>query len=152
MSETATYTVPAIHCAHCVASIREEVSEVEGVDDVDVDLDTKIVTVQGSRSRRRSRARRDRGSGVRRSVSAVATREPDTRVDLALEGMTCAACANRIERKLNKLDGVDASVNYATEQAAVRFDPERVDRRRSARCGRVGRLPRGARGRGAGLQ
>ena len=49
MSETATYTVPAIHCAHCVASIREEVSEVAGVDDVDVDLDTKIVTVQGSR-------------------------------------------------------------------------------------------------------
>ena len=49
MSETATYTVPAIHCAHCVASIREEVSEVEGVDDVDVDLDTKIVTVHGSR-------------------------------------------------------------------------------------------------------
>jgi copper chaperone len=48
MSETATYTVPAIHCAHCAASIREEVSEVEGVDEVDVDLDTKIVTVQGS--------------------------------------------------------------------------------------------------------
>ncbi len=40
--------------------------------------------------------------------------------------MTCAACANRIERKLNKLEGVDASVNYATEQAAVRFDPDRV--------------------------
>ena len=50
-----------------------------------------------------------------------------TRIDLALEGMTCAACANRIERKLNKLDGVDASVNYATEQAAVSFDPARVD-------------------------
>jgi Cu+-exporting ATPase len=59
-------------------------------------------------------------------VNAVATPARDTRVDLALEGMTCAACANRIERKLNKLDGVDASVNYATEQAAVRFDPERV--------------------------
>jgi len=59
-------------------------------------------------------------------VTAVATREPETRVDLALEGMTCAACANRIERKLNKLEGVEASVNYATEQAAVRFDPGRV--------------------------
>ena len=59
-------------------------------------------------------------------MNAVATPERDTRVDLALEGMTCAACANRIERKLNKLEGVDASVNYATEQAAVRFDPERV--------------------------
>jgi P-type Cu+ transporter len=59
-------------------------------------------------------------------VTATATREPDTQVDLALEGMTCAACANRIERKLNRLDSVDASVNYATERAAVRFDPERV--------------------------
>ena len=47
MSETATYTVPAIHCAHCAMSIREEVSEVEGVDEVDVDLDTKVVTIQG---------------------------------------------------------------------------------------------------------
>jgi Cu+-exporting ATPase len=59
-------------------------------------------------------------------VSSTATREPESRVDLALEGMTCAACANRIERKLNKLDGVEASVNYATEHAAVRFDPARV--------------------------
>jgi Cu+-exporting ATPase len=45
-------------------------------------------------------------------------------LELPVEGMTCAACANRIERKLNKLDGVSATVNYATEKAAVRFDPE----------------------------
>jgi copper chaperone CopZ len=42
-----TYTVPAIHCDHCAMSIREEVSEVEGVDDVAVDLDAKLVTVRG---------------------------------------------------------------------------------------------------------
>ncbi len=48
MSETVTYSVPAIHCAHCAESIREEVSEVEGVDDVAVDLDTKVVSVRGS--------------------------------------------------------------------------------------------------------
>ena len=42
------YNVPAIHCAHCATSIREEISEVEGVDDVAVDLDTKVVTVSGS--------------------------------------------------------------------------------------------------------
>ncbi|MDS1113501.1 heavy metal translocating P-type ATPase [Gordonia westfalica] len=40
-------------------------------------------------------------------------------VDLDISGMTCASCANRIERKLNKLDGVTASVNYATERAHV---------------------------------
>jgi P-type Cu+ transporter len=48
------------------------------------------------------------------------------RVRLELEGMTCASCAARIEKKLNKLDGVEASVNFATEEAAVTFDPTRV--------------------------
>jgi copper chaperone len=47
MSETVTYSVPAIHCDHCAMSIREEVSEVEGVDEVAVDLDLKLVTVTG---------------------------------------------------------------------------------------------------------
>jgi Cu+-exporting ATPase len=42
-------------------------------------------------------------------------------VELAITGMTCASCANRIERKLNKLDGVTATVNYATEKAKVSF-------------------------------
>ena len=45
------------------------------------------------------------------------------RLELPIEGMTCAACATRIERKLNKLDGVDATVNYATERATVAFAP-----------------------------
>ncbi|HEX2103104.1 MAG TPA: heavy metal translocating P-type ATPase [Solirubrobacteraceae bacterium] len=48
------------------------------------------------------------------------------RVELPITGMTCASCANRIERKLNKLDGVNASVNYATEKARVEFDPRTV--------------------------
>ena len=47
MSETVTYSVPAIHCAHCAMSIREEISEVEGVEMIDVDLDSKLVTVSG---------------------------------------------------------------------------------------------------------
>ncbi|WP_396447429.1 heavy metal translocating P-type ATPase [Actinomadura sp.] len=45
------------------------------------------------------------------------------RVELAIGGMTCASCANRIERKLNKMDGVTATVNYATEKASVEFAP-----------------------------
>jgi Cu+-exporting ATPase len=46
--------------------------------------------------------------------------------ELAITGMTCASCANRIERRLNKLDGVTATVNYATEMARVDFDPGTV--------------------------
>jgi len=47
MSETITYTVPALHCGHCKASVTEELSEVDGVEAVDVDLDTKLVAVTG---------------------------------------------------------------------------------------------------------
>jgi Cu+-exporting ATPase len=48
------------------------------------------------------------------------------RLELPIAGMTCASCANRVERGLNKLDGVTATVNYATEKATVAFDPELV--------------------------
>ena len=44
-----------------------------------------------------------------------------TDVTLDIAGMTCASCAQRIERKLNKLEGVTASVSYATEKAVVAF-------------------------------
>jgi Cu+-exporting ATPase len=49
---------------------------------------------------------------------------PVNDVELAIGGMTCASCANRIERKLNKLDGVTATVNYATEKAKVTFSAD----------------------------
>jgi P-type Cu+ transporter len=51
----------------------------------------------------------------------------DHHVELPITGMTCASCANRIERKLNRLDGVQASVNYATEKARVVYDPALID-------------------------
>ncbi len=62
-------------------------------------------------------------------------------IELAVSGMTCASCAARIERTLNKLDGVSASVNYATEKSS---------RQRTRRCRptpadrdhRTGRIPR----------
>jgi P-type Cu+ transporter len=47
---------------------------------------------------------------------------PGQRIDLAVSGMTCAACAARIEKKLNRLDGVTATVNYATEKATITVD------------------------------
>jgi Cu+-exporting ATPase len=50
-----------------------------------------------------------------------------TRLELPIEGMTCASCASRIERKLNKLEGVAATVNYATEKASVEYDAELVE-------------------------
>lgn len=47
-------------------------------------------------------------------------------LDLTVGGMTCTSCAARVEKTLNRLDGVAASVNYATETATVRYDPARI--------------------------
>ncbi len=49
MSKTITYVVPAVHCSHCAAAIKEEVSSVAGVEAVDVDLDAKLVTIRAER-------------------------------------------------------------------------------------------------------
>ena len=68
--------------------------------------------------------------------SATATAQ----VELPITGMTCASCANRIERKLNKLDGVTATVNYATEKATVEYDAGHGRARAAARRGRGGGL------------
>ncbi len=48
----------------------------------------------------------------------------EARLELGLTGMTCAACAARIEKVLNRVPGVHASVNFATEIAAIRFEPD----------------------------
>ncbi|WP_280402654.1 heavy metal translocating P-type ATPase [Nocardia carnea] len=58
----------------------------------------------------------------RDTATATGTTE---QIELVIGGMTCASCANRIEKKLNRLDGVSASVNYATEKARVHY-PENL--------------------------
>ncbi|WP_435599654.1 heavy metal translocating P-type ATPase [Streptomyces sp. C10-9-1] len=47
-------------------------------------------------------------------------------VELTIGGMTCASCAARVERKLNRMEGVEATVNYATEKARIAFAPDVV--------------------------
>ncbi|HEX5708865.1 MAG TPA: heavy metal translocating P-type ATPase, partial [Pyrinomonadaceae bacterium] len=62
------------------------------------------------------------GAGVSKSA------ETTSRAELSVEGMTCAACAQRIERRLSKTEGVaQASVNFATRRASVEYDPRRTD-------------------------
>ncbi len=80
---------------------------------------------------------------------ATTDQTPGTTSDVELEitGMTCASCANRIERKLNKLDGVVATVNYATEKAKVTYpEPLSADDLISAvrQAGYYAALPRRA--------
>ena len=50
----------------------------------------------------------------------------EAKATLKIQGMTCSACSTRIEKGLNRLDGVSASLNLTLEKAAVTFDPEKV--------------------------
>ena len=63
------------------------------------------------------------------TATTTSTTSPATQtVALAIGGMTCASCAARIGKRLNKIDGVEAGVNYATEQATITFtDDTSVD-------------------------
>lgn len=54
----------------------------------------------------------------------MTTTEPAHEVELIIGGMTCASCAARVEKKLNRMDGVSATVNYATEKAKVSHTPD----------------------------
>jgi len=57
----------------------------------------------------------------------TATEHAPERVDLPITGMTCASCAAKIEKKLNQIDGVSATVNYATDKATVTYDAAAVE-------------------------
>ena len=61
------------------------------------------------------------------AATHVATLGPQAHVDLDITGMTCAACAARIEKKLNRIEGVTATVNYATEKASVTYPRTAID-------------------------
>src|SRR5438105_2626180 len=68
---------------------------------------------------------------TRRTDTAGTTPETparETELSFPVTGMTCASCVRRVEKSLGKVEGVHAaSVNLATEQASVRYDPARVD-------------------------
>src|SRR5262249_30205397 len=77
------------------------------------------------RRRGRGRTPRDRGEPRDRTPRALMSTLSE-HVDLDLTGMSCASCAARVEATLNKLEGVTATVNFATEKASVDFDASEV--------------------------
>ncbi len=94
--------VEGMSCGHCVSAITAAVQPLPGVTGVEVDLSAGTVTVSGTPDtypRSQSRDCRHRGLRLRGSMSTLT---------LDVGGMTCASCAARIEKRLNRIDGVHA--------------------------------------------
>ncbi|MGI9120488.1 MAG: heavy metal translocating P-type ATPase [Acidimicrobiales bacterium] len=138
---TTIYTVVGMTCGHCVSSVSTEMAKLPGVSDVAVELASGALTVTSphwrqptspprwkrpasSWPRAAPRARSEHAGDHRRGVvvtTSVTETAPAGQVELTIGGMTCASCAARIEKRLNRLDGVTATVNYATEHAKVAY-------------------------------
>jgi len=108
-------------CANCVAAVERNAKKVEGVTNAAVNFASEKVTVTYDPAVSGAAAvTTDVIDRIRRAGYDVPTAE----IELPLLGMTCANCANTIERTLNKTDGViEATVNYASERASVRYAP-----------------------------
>ncbi|MFB0934381.1 MAG: heavy metal translocating P-type ATPase [Propionivibrio sp.] len=128
--------ISGMTCAACAARIEKVLNRLPGV--------TASVNLAAER------ARIDMGSSGTTPQEVVATIEkagfgvPLQTLELGIEGMTCAACATRLEKVLNRIDGVEAAVNLASERARVRCQPGRVETEQLleaiARAGFTGRL------------
>lgn len=118
--ERLTFNITGMTCAACANRIQRRLARLEGVADATVNLATEKASVVFDPSAvtvdQIFAAVQELGYGVGREKAT-----------LAITGMTCAACAARIEKALNRLPGVRASVNLATEKATVEYTPGLTD-------------------------
>ena len=128
MSNPVQLTVPVLGmtCANCVAAVERNAKKVQGVDGANVNYASEKLTVEYDPAVMNAR---EVLVDVIARVERAGYQVPTAETELALLGMTCANCANTIQRRLNKVDGVlDASVNYASEKATVTYVPGVVER------------------------
>jgi Cu+-exporting ATPase len=108
-----TLGVEGMTCASCAGRVERAINKIPGVSSTSVNLATDSVAVEADAS--------VDAQAIQQAIEKAGYQVPQQEVTLAIEGMTCASCAGRVERALRKVDGVlDASINLATDQARVR--------------------------------
>ncbi|UYM82970.1 heavy metal translocating P-type ATPase [Heyndrickxia coagulans] len=116
-AESVTLGITGMTCAACANRIEKNLSKVEGVKKVNVNLATEKATVQYD-------PKQATVENLIEKVEKTGYGVLEEKAQLNIMGMTCAACANRVERALKKIPGVvSAAVNLATETASVTYLP-----------------------------
>lgn len=125
MEKKITLQVTGMSCASCAIKIEKKLSKLDGVKQASVNFAVEKATVIYDDSAAKVE---DFENTVKQLGYGIISKDEKTsKVDLKLIGMSCASCANKIEKKLGTLLGVEkASVNFATEKATVEYDANKV--------------------------
>ncbi|MDR1950431.1 MAG: heavy metal translocating P-type ATPase [Spirochaetaceae bacterium] len=119
--ETQTLTIGGMTCAACAGRIERTVKKLEGVNTATVNLASEKLFVEYDGAPRLSAIK----EAVTKIGYEVLEKPKSSQVTIPIGGMSCAACAQRVEKAIRKLSGVETvSVNLATEKATVFYDPQ----------------------------
>ncbi|WP_338453403.1 heavy metal translocating P-type ATPase [Niallia oryzisoli] len=114
------FQITGMTCAACATRIEKGLRKLEGVQDANVNLALEKATVTFDTSAMSS-------SEIQKKVRDLGYDVVTEKKELEITGMTCAACSSRIEKGLNKMDGViQANVNLTLEKATVEYNPTAV--------------------------
>lgn len=115
-----TLQIAGMTCAACAVRIEKGLKKIDGVEDASVNfaLEKSKVTFDPSKAN---------VNQFKEKVESLGYKVVSEKAEFDISGMTCAACANKIEKRLNKLNGVQtATVNFALESALVEYNPDEV--------------------------
>ncbi len=121
--ENKTLDIRGMTCAACAQRIEKTVKKLPGISQASVNLASEKLFVEYDNSLDLS----DIKAAVSKIGYEAAEKTEYSDVTIPIGGMTCAACARRVEKAVGKLEGVESSsVNFATEKATVAYDPRKV--------------------------
>lgn len=118
------YIVSGMTCASCSAAVKRAVGKLPGIEACDVNLATEKLNVTYDENKL---GFSDINKAVEDAGYTLHEESPTKQTELAIEGMTCAACSAAVERVTKKLDGVkSAQVNLTTNRGVFEYDPAKV--------------------------
>ncbi|HDR4370249.1 TPA: copper-translocating P-type ATPase [Bacillus cereus] len=117
----ANLQISGMTCAACANRIEKGLKKVEGVHEANVNFALEKTKIMYNPTKTNPQQFKEK-------VESLGYGIVSDKAEFTVSGMTCAACANRVEKRLNKLDGVNkATVNFALESATVDFNPDEVN-------------------------
>ena len=119
-----SFNIIGMTCASCAQKIEKEASKIYGVDSSSVNFATEKLSVQFDEQ---IVTTQDIQNAIKNIGYEAVHDDIKKKITIAIEGMSCASCAQKIEKTLKKTDGIiSANVNFATEKVSLEYNPSQI--------------------------